>query len=66
MSLPIPREPRGSHPLAQCLRQIIKCLTMLEPRGGLNTRVSVTTRGTMVSSQAQSKRQSTGSAARWA
>ena len=66
MSLPIPREPRGSHPLAQCLRQIIKCLTMLEPRGGLNTRVSVTTRGTMVSSTGGGKKQAASNAARWA
>ena len=66
MSLPIPREPRGSHPLAQCLRQIIKCLQMLEPRGGLNTRVSVTTRGTMVSSIGRNKTQAAGGGARWA
>jgi len=65
MNLPIPKEPRGSHPLANCLRQIIKCLHMLQPRQGLHTKVTTTTAGTMISADEGRGRGGVDSDPRW-
>lgn len=54
MSLKIPRKPTGSHPLAQCLREIIDCLHKLQPMPGKDTFTDVTTRGTRRSAKPQS------------
>lgn len=67
MNLPIPKQPMGSHPLAAWMRDVVKCLEMLQPRAGVGTKTLVTPQGTIITAKPQRQTTTTtGGQARYA
>lgn len=52
MSVPLPKAPSGNSPGAVWARQIMAYLQSIKPISGVNTEVSRTTRGTIITTKA--------------